>query len=254
MASIEVAAAIAFVVDALAVKHLRTALTVEFGDAVESQHVGDDAGHHFGNRRATRHVDDRLAGNHLVHRRGARRVGLGGLDAAVGGTRPPADDRLGIGTGFLELFDEGTAPLDAEHAVFVERRIAFDGNDVVALVLLLDLIEDRLGLVAGSGHQGIVVIEREHREHNVLGQRVRRADEGFGAAGALQTMQPKHRRPRLGFQRMGNGWRSSTTQTKRCRRQAAEFHETAPGNSLATQHFVKGLGHDSFPRCLSDVK
>lgn len=183
-----------------------------------------------------------------MHRRRAGRIGLRSLHAAVGGTGAPADDRLGVGTGFLEDFHERATAVDAEHAIFVERRIAFDGNDVVALVLLLDLFDDRLGLMACCSHQRVVIVEREHGEHDILGQRVRRADEGFGAAGAFQAMQPDHGRARLGFQRMGNARRGGRAQPERGRRQAAEFQETAPGNALAAQYFIKGLGHWSVPR------
>ena len=77
----------------------------------------------------------------------------------------------------LQLLDEGLAADDAAHAVLVQRRVAFHRQDVVALVLGHDLFEDRLGLVAGGGHQRVVVVERDHRQHHVLGQRVRRADE-----------------------------------------------------------------------------
>jgi len=36
-------------------------------------------------------------------------------------------------------------------------------------------------------------------------------------------------------------------QPERGRGQAAEFQETAPGNPLAAQHFVKGFGHGASP-------
>ena len=248
LASIEVPTAIALVVNALTVEHLRPPLAIEFRQAIEGQHVGDDASHHFGDRRTARHVDDRLAGDHLVHRRRAGRVGLGGLHATVGSAGAPTDDGLGVGGGFLEHFNERAAAMDAEHAVLVERRIALHGQDVIALVLLLDLLDDRLGLVAGGGHQRVVVIERQHGKHDILGQRVCRTDEGLGTAGAFQSMQPDDRRARLGFQRMRDTRRSGASQAQRGRRQAAEFQEAAPGDPLAAQHFVKGLGHGSFPR------
>ena len=66
---------VALVVQALAVEHLRPALAVEFRQLAEGNHVGDDAGHDFGDRRAARHLDDRLVGDDLVDRRGPRRVG-----------------------------------------------------------------------------------------------------------------------------------------------------------------------------------
>src|SRR5574343_689540 len=52
LAGIEITAAIAFVVNALAIEHLRAALAIQLRNTVEGQHVGDDTGHHFGNRRA----------------------------------------------------------------------------------------------------------------------------------------------------------------------------------------------------------
>ena len=44
-----------------------------------------------------------------MDRGGPGRVGLGGLDAAVG-RRSPNDDGLGVGAGFLQDFDEGRPP------------------------------------------------------------------------------------------------------------------------------------------------
>ena len=99
-----------------------------------------------------------------------------------------------------ELLDDRAAALDAEHAVFVERRIALAGKDVLAVVFLDRLLEEFLGLVAGGGHQRVVVVERDHRQDDVAGERIAGTDKGLGAAGALEAVQPDHRRPRLGLQ------------------------------------------------------
>ena len=82
LAGVEVRPPITLVVDALAVEHLGPALAIELRDAVEGQHVGDDAGHHLGDRRAAGYLDDRLVVDHLVDRNRLRRVRAGRLDAA----------------------------------------------------------------------------------------------------------------------------------------------------------------------------
>ena len=202
LAGVEMRAAVAFVVDALRIEHLRPALAVEFGQPAEGVDEGDDAGHDLGDRRAARHLDDRLVGDDLVDRRGLRRVGLGRLHAAPGGAGAPGDHRHGVGGHFLELLDEGTAAVDAEHAVFVQRRIAFDREDVLALVFFAGLLEDRFGLMARRRHDGVVIVERNHRQHHILHQRMRGADEAFRAAGAFQPVHPDHGHARLGFQRL----------------------------------------------------
>jgi hypothetical protein len=120
LAGVEVRPAVALVVDALAVEHLRAALAVQLGDLVEGQHVGDHAGHHLGDRRAAGHLDDGLVGDDLVDGRGLRGVGLGGLHAAPAGAGTPGDDGLAVLGHALQLLDEGLARLDAEHPVLVQ--------------------------------------------------------------------------------------------------------------------------------------
>ena len=110
-------APIALVVHALAVEHLRPALRVEVGQAVEGEDVGDDAGHHLGDRRTARHLDDRLVGDDLVHRRCPGRIRLGRLDASPRRARSPRDDRLGVLGDVAQLLDERLAARDA-----VDRR------------------------------------------------------------------------------------------------------------------------------------
>ncbi|CAM2154325.1 hypothetical protein PT2222_300026 [Paraburkholderia tropica] len=241
LARVEVRTPVAFVVNALAVEHLRAALAVERRQAVERDHVGDHGGHHFGNGRAARHLDDGLVENHVGDRRGARGIGLRRLHAAPRGARAPRDDGLGVGAHALELFDEGLAAGEAEHAVFVERRIAFHGDDVVALVLRADVFEDRLGLVAGGGHDRVVVVERDHGENRVLRERVRAADERFGAARAFEPVQPDHRRARTGFERVCDARHERRTETERGGRETAELQEAAPRHTLCAHGVVERL-------------
>ena len=238
LAGVEVRPAIALVVHALAVEHLRPALRVEVGQPVEGQDVGDDAGHHLGDRRAARHLDDRLVGDDLVHRRRLRRIRLRGLHAAPRRARAPRDDRLRVLGDVLQLLDERPAARDAVDAVVGQRRIAFDREDVVALVLRDRLLERLLGLVTGRRHQRVVVVERDHRQHDVLGERVRRADERLGAAGALEAVQPDHRRARLGLHRLRDLLRTGVAEAERCRGQAAELEEAPARDPLPPHHFV----------------
>ena len=203
--------------------------------------------HHLGDRRAARHLDDRLVGDHLVDRHRGGRVRLGGLHATPGGAGTPGDDGRGVLGHVLELLDEGPAAGHAEHAVLAERRVAFDGQDVVALVVLHHLLERGLGLVPGGGHDRVVVVERDHRQDHVLGQRVRRADERLGAAGAFQPVQPEHRRARLGLERVRDGRGEGRREAERGGRQAAELEVAAAGDPLPAHDFVEGLGHLASP-------
>ena len=121
LAGVEVGAAIALVVNALTVEHLRTAETVERRDAVVGEDVGDDARHHFRNRRAARYEHDGLVLDDVRDRNGLRGIGLGGLHAPPGGAGAPADDGLGALGDVLNLLQEGFAARNAVDAVVVQR-------------------------------------------------------------------------------------------------------------------------------------
>ncbi len=176
-----------------------------------------------------------------MHRRGAGGVGLGGLHAAPAGTGTPGDQRLGIGRYALEFFHKGFATGEAVHAVLIERRVAFHGYDVIAFVVLDQVVKNGLGLMPGSRHDGVVVIQRDQRQDGVLGQRVGRADEGLGTAGAFQAVQPDHRHTRFGFQCIGNARDKSRAQAQRGGGQAAELQEAASGHALATHGLIESL-------------
>ena len=203
---IEVRTTIAFVVDALAVEHLRSALAIQFRDAVEGQHVSHHGGHHLSDGRATRYFDDGFVGDDFVYRCGTRRVRLGCLHATPGSACAPRDDGFRIRGGFFQHLNKGASAVDAEHAVFIQRRIAFHRKNEITFVFFSDIGDDFFGLMSGCGHQRIVVVQREHGQHHVFCQRVRGADERFRTAGAFQTVQPDHRRARFGFHCMSDLW------------------------------------------------
>ena len=184
-----------------------------------------------------------LSRDDLVDRRRLGRIRLGGLHAAPGGAGAPGDDRAGVLGHPFQLFDEGLAAVDAVHAAFVERRIAFDRENILAFVFLLGLLEDGFGLMAGGGHESVVVIERDHRQHDILDQRMRRADEAFRAAGAFQPVHPDHRHARLGFQRLRDLGRTGRAKAHAGGGERTEFGETPARDPLPADHVVKCLGH-----------
>ena len=68
--------------------------------------------------------------------------------------------------------------------------------------------------------------------------------EGFGAAGAFQSMQPEHRHPRLCLQRMGHLRSNLRRETKGGGGQTAKFHETAARDALPPQDIIECFRHD----------
>src|SRR3954447_14027322 len=120
LAGVEMGAAIAFVMDALAVEHLGTALAVQFRDLVEGQDIADDSGHDLGDRRAARHLDDGLVEDDFVDGGGAGGIGLRRLDAAPRRAGAPGNYGHRVGANLAELLDERTSADDAVHAVLVE--------------------------------------------------------------------------------------------------------------------------------------
>lgn len=66
LTGIEMWSTVTLVMQALAVEHLWPPLSIQLREPVKAKHVGNDSRHHFRDRRTTRHLDDRLVGNHLV--------------------------------------------------------------------------------------------------------------------------------------------------------------------------------------------
>lgn len=140
-----------------------------------------------------------------------------------------------------QLFDERLAAGDAIHAIFIQRRIALDGQDIVALVFLDRLLERGLRRVARRRHQRVVIIKADHRQHHILGQRMGRADEAFRAAGAFQAMHPDDGGAGLGLHRMGDLGHEGRAKAKRGRRQRAILHEAAAGDPLPAHDVIEGF-------------
>ena len=243
LTGIEVTAAIALVVNTLAIEHLRTALTVERGQTVIGEDVGENASHHFGDRGAARDHNDRLVLDHFVDRHSVGRVRLGSLDAAPGGAGAPADHSLGASSNVLDLVLEDFTARDAERAVAGERHIAFDREDVLTLVLRNGVFESRFSLFTGSCHDGVVVVERNHGEDDVLGDRVIRTDEGFGAAGALKTVKPDHRNAGFGLHRGSDILGAGAAEAEAGSGEGAELQEAPAAYTLTAKGLVLCFSH-----------
>ncbi len=88
----------------------------------------------------------------------------------------------------------------ARHAVdtvVLRAGRALDAEDVLALVLLHDLLQMSLERLARSSAQQMVILEVDLAQHEIGRQRRCRADERLITARALMAMDPDHDRQRL---------------------------------------------------------
>ena len=189
-ASIEERTAVARIVDAVAVELLRTALAIERRHRAKESDVHDDARHDLWNRRAARNVDDRRLAREVRDARGTRRVRVGSLDTARDGAGAVSDDSSSILCSALQRVRERMTAAHAVDAVVLRAGSAFDGQDVLALVLLDRLFEMCLErLAAGSGKQ-MIVFERNLAQDDVRSVRRTGTDEGLIAARAFVSVNP----------------------------------------------------------------
>jgi hypothetical protein len=148
-----------------------------------------------------------------------------------------------------QLLDIRPAGLHAVHAVFIQRRVALAGEDVLAVVFLDGLFQDLFGLVARRGHDRVVVVERNHRQDDIPGQRVAGADERLRTAGTLEAVQPDHGRPWLGLQSVGDLTGELGSETETSGGKATELQETPAGDAVTSHHLIEGFvgGHNNSP-------
>ena len=135
----------------------------------------------------------------------------------------------------------------------MKRHIPFDGEDVIALVLLNRLFERFFGLMAGRSHDRVVVVERHHREDHVLGDRRVGTNEGFGAAGAFKAVEPHDGRARLRLHRFGNFLRAGAAEAEARGSERAELQEASTADALTAKCFVLGFKHVAGLPLLSEV-
>jgi hypothetical protein len=134
---------------------------------------------------------------------------------------------------------------------------AFHHQDVLALVGLHGRLARRFGLVAGGGHQRLVVVERDDVEDQFFERRMLGAQQRFRAAGAFLEVQPDHRRPLGLLDGLGDGRLGAGRQAQGGRRGRAELHEFAPVDAQPARHrgggfrgfFDIGFAHVLDPSC-----
>jgi hypothetical protein len=148
-----------------------------------------------------------------------------------------------------KLFDIRPAGLYAIHPVFIEGRVAFTGEDELAVILLDGLFEDLLGLVTCSSHDRVVVVERYHRQDDVTRQRIAGTDKRLGTAGTLEAVQPHDRCAWLGLERVGDFAGEFGPETQASGGKTTEFEEAPAGDTVTAHHLIEGLvgGHNNSP-------
>ncbi len=70
----------------------------------------------------------------------------------------------------------------------------FDNTDVFALVGGDGLVQRFFGLMTGSGHDGLMIIDRQNIEDDLADGRIGRTQQRLGVAGAILELQPDQRR------------------------------------------------------------
>ena len=185
-------AALAVVVDTLAVGEERPAEVVDGRKLAEGQHVDQGGGEILRVQRTARQIDDRRAGNHVPdpHRPGG--IGGGSRDVAESGAAADGDGRLGVAHHLLQGVDRALAADGTVDAAVFAGDGALDDADVLALVLLHRRLLGGFGLVAGRSHQRLVVFQGDQIEDDRGGGRLVGAQEGFRIAGAVLKFEPDH--------------------------------------------------------------
>jgi hypothetical protein len=219
----------------------RPAVTVELGNRAESQIMGEHAGDHRGDRRAARHVDDRLVLDDVLDANGLGRVRIRPANAAIRRAGANRDDRRRARRILLQHVQVRMAV----GARIISKLAGRDGpvheHDVAAPVFLDSGVESVLGTLAGSGLQGVVIVQRDRVEDQPLDGRRVRTRQRFEATGALLEREPDYRgSPRL-LDRRRNGADHGWRQRHHGRGGRAEFHESATADSVRPEDVAYGL-------------
>ena len=236
LAVLEVAAALAVVVDRLVEDAGRLVLAVERGKLLKEDHVRQHGHEPLG-------VDAGL----LQERLHAERTRLVGMSA-----HPAAVDRAGTqrdyGVGFLGSLDQMLRTGLVGDAQSLASP-AFQHSSLVHEDVIAGLDRLLLGLLhrpAGCRRQGLGVVERDHVQHDR--SRIRRLDlrKRLGTTRARRALDPDNRIQlalRCADHRFLEGLRharrSELGQSGRDRNGAAELHEAAAADAARGKHVLK---------------
>ncbi len=194
---VEMRPALAILVDKAAIGEFRPVLLVEIGRLLEREKVQNGGNEIIRIGRTARDVDDELSRHDVLRGLRAGRIGVGRLDSAPRRARTDRDDRRRTFGGFANVLHLRPAADLAVDAVVLGRRAALGHEDVLALVLLHDLLLVRFRLVARAHAQRLVIFERDEIEDQGFERRMFGAQQRLGAAGAFLSVQPNHGRTRL---------------------------------------------------------
>ena len=127
-------------------------------------------------------------------------VGLGSADwmPPQAAQEPMATMAAAPSVGLADVLYLGLAADLAVDAAVLGRRRPFGDQDVLAALLLHDLVLVGLGPRAGAYAQGLVILQRDHVQDQGLERGVVGAQQGLGAAGTLLAVEPDDRRPLRG--------------------------------------------------------
>jgi hypothetical protein len=240
-------AAGAVVVDPPVVGEQRAVLIVQGRQCA----TGDVLQHHaeqgVGAGRATRQIHDGPVGDDRIHAHRAGGVGVGRRHAAERGTGTDGDDR-GRARGHL-LHGVQPGATGQRHVLAMEfgGDRTLDHQHVLAVVGVHGVMQCGLGLVAGRGHEGLVVVQRDQVEDERADVRLGRAQQGLAAAGAVLHVQPDHRGAGSGGNGVRQGLRGRGAVGEReadrrgGREGAAEFEEPASADAAQLQLVADGL-------------
>ena len=159
-------------------------------------------------------------------------VGFGDAagNAAEGRARPDGDGGGGAAADLAGDVERRPAADRAIRAVGAGRNRALDDGDVAAGPSLTVVVQVLLGLVAGGGHDRLVVVDRQHVEDDLGRRRAAGPQEGLGVARAVLELEPdEHGLLRL-LDRPRDLRRHAVGQRQRRRHRRAEAHELASRN------------------------
>jgi len=142
--------------------------------------------------------------------------------------------------GFLEDVQEGVAADGAIDAAVLGGSIAFDGKEIAAGVILDEFLANCFDLEAGGRLEGVVIIEGDHVEHDVLGNGVGGADKGLAATSALETMEPDDGDAGLRLHRGDDRGNHGGFQAHGCCGGDTEAEKVPAIDAMLTQDIVSG--------------
>ena len=198
LAVLEVAAALAIVVNRLIEDQRRLAHAVELGDDAHEDDVDEHGDQPLGIGRAARHVDDRGADagfrEELLNAHGAHfrsHLRRGAHPSAVDRTAAESDDCVGVLGGGGKMLGAGSVRDAQRLAVPSLQHGTLVDEDVIAR--LDGLLLRFLHRISCRGGKGFAVVQRNHLQHDGRGIRLVYLSESLRATRARRALDPDDR-------------------------------------------------------------